>query len=119
MDLRNRKIVIHTLDEREDRAEYTDIVFEGVLCHQFGHHFPGSILLGIFEQESDRFFANEQILNLLEQGKNHGWPVMFSNITELKEKINRELYKYIEILVSYGFNGWVLAQNYSKQANPI
>jgi len=34
-------------------------------------------------------------MTLLEESKNYGWPAMFSDIEELKDKISRD--KYIEI----------------------
>jgi hypothetical protein len=99
--------------------EGCDIIFEGVLCHLFQYPLPGSIILNINEYELEHFYADEEILNLLERGRNQSWPLHYNDIMDLKSKISRELYKYIVIQSAYGFSGWVLAKNYSIRVNRI
>lgn len=115
VDLRREKIVLHTFYESKNLNEYTDVIFEGVLCHMFEHHLQGSIILDINEYELDVFFKSEENLHLLERSKNYGWPTMYSNIAELKDKLSQAQYKYIVVFSSYGFNGWVLAKDYKIQ----
>ncbi|GIP18156.1 hypothetical protein J40TS1_37980 [Paenibacillus montaniterrae] len=115
VDLYNTRIVLHTLYENKRLIEYTDVTFEGVLCHMFEHQLSGSIILTINEYELDYFFRNEENLELLSKTKNYGWPMIYEDAVQLEQNLKQSQYKYIVIMSSYGLNGWILAKEWLSE----
>lgn len=110
VDLQQDQIIIYTIYEGQSKKEETNIVFTDVLNHKFEHQLKGSIILDIVESDIRNFIKEN--LRAIEENKNYGWPVHFNSIVELERKLIEENYKYIEIMSSYGLNGWVVAKNY-------
>ncbi|WP_339158319.1 hypothetical protein MKX50_02460 [Paenibacillus sp. FSL W8-0186] len=115
VDLRREKIILHTLYDSRGLIEYTDVNFDGVLCHMFEHQLQGSIILDINDYELELFFKNKENIKLLDKNKDYGWPLIYDNIDQFKEKLRQAEYKYIVIMSAYGLNGWVLAKDYKIQ----
>jgi len=113
VDLQRDILVLNTIYESESKTEYTDVVFEGVLCHMFEHVLSGSIILDIRDYDILHFFKDDRNQELLTRSKNHAWPVMYDTIEDLRKKLIEEQYKYVVVYSSYGLSGWVIAKNYS------
>lgn len=110
VDLRNDQIRIQTIYEGKEQVEETEIVFNNVLAHFFEHHLKGSIIFDICESEISSFIKGN--LDLLIKNKCYCWPMDFNSIDELEIELKKEGYKYINLMSSYGMNGWVLAKDY-------
>lgn len=115
VDLRNERIILHTLYENKNKIEHTDVIFDGVLCHMFEHHLHGSIILDIKDYDIQLFIKDNS--EQLTKDKDFGWPMIYANTAELAEKLTQAQYKYIVIMSSYGLNGWVLAKEYKIQVH--
>ncbi|MGG3892070.1 hypothetical protein [Metabacillus fastidiosus] len=76
----------------------------------FENHLIDSIIFNIEKYELGQFF--EENRDLLEQQKDYCWPIEYTNIKELEEKLIKQQYTYYVISASYRLNGWVLAKKY-------
>ncbi|MFC5452331.1 hypothetical protein [Paenibacillus aestuarii] len=105
VNLKDHYIVINT----EYREIEVKIRFTEVMAHLFEDHLHGSILLDIDNHEIDQFIEGN--IEILEKHKPYCWPAYYKTISELREKLIKEQYKYYVIYSSYGFNGWVIAKD--------
>lgn len=102
--LANHIISLNTKYEEE----VISIKFTGVMAHLFENELSGSIILDIVEYPTSLFF--EQNAKILDERKNHCWPIYYKTIEELDAIINNDKYTYYIIYSAYGLNGWVLAK---------
>ncbi|WP_327195502.1 hypothetical protein [Paenibacillus alvei] len=110
VNLKKNRIVLYTEYENSNIIENTKIYFYDVLAHFFETQLPGSIIFDIDNYDIHHFIEDNK--EILEEQKNYGWPMDYSTINELEEKLMREQYEYFAISSSYGLNGWVLAKKY-------
>lgn len=108
VDLENERIRMRTRSYHSDLSEDTDILFSGVLAHSFETPFQGSIIFDIDEVALDHFINYNR--ELLEKGKDQGWPITYDTDKELETKLIDGEYLYFVISSSYGLSGWVLAK---------
>ena len=99
------RIVLHT--EFLDGAEYTDVVFFGVLAHDFRGVLPGNIVFDVREVDLQELYAAHQ--DTFEREKPHGWPVQYADGAELVDKLKERGLRGYLVDSSYGLDGWVLA----------
>src|SRR6266487_3004350 len=104
-----KRIVLHTEGYLEgDVREFTDVVFNGVIAHQFENQLPGNILFGI--EEGDIAEIIRAKADLFEQGRRYGWPEINAQTNdELARVLVESGIKTYEISSSYGLSGWVAA----------
>lgn len=108
VDLRNRKIIIHTEYHDSTLIKNTDVIFYDVLVHSFRTELSGSIIFDIDKYEIIQFLKDNS--ELLKKEKNYCWPMDYNTIEELTERLDQ--YSYYVISSSYGLSGWVLAKSY-------
>lgn len=52
----------------------------------------------------------EQNAKILDERKNHCWPIYYKTIEELDAILINDNYTYYIIYSAYGLNGWILAK---------
>ncbi|NIK70539.1 MULTISPECIES: hypothetical protein [unclassified Paenibacillus] len=107
VDLQLDRIVIHTRDE--STLKEVDIVLKDVCCHYFEHQVKGSIILAMTVSNISSFIAGN--IEILRNGKDHGWPTVYESIDELEKKLTEGGYKYFNLYSSYGMSGWIVAKD--------
>ena len=110
VDLQNDQIIIYTEYDNSRIVKETDIIFTDVFGHRFEQPLKGSIILCISESPISSFVEGNS--ELLLKSKDYGWPAMFESLEELQQVLIEGDYKYIDLMSSYGMNGWVVAKNY-------
>lgn len=115
VDLRNRKIIIHTEYRDLMVGKNADVIFHGVLAHSFQTELSGSIIFDIDKYEITQFLKDN--IDLLKKEKNYCWPIDYNTVEELTEKLVRDQYSYYVISSSYGLHGWVLSKGYEITDN--
>lgn len=105
VELINHSITLHT----KYKKEIINICFTGVMAHLFECELPGSIILDVGEYPVSIFIEENQ--KLLNERKNHCWPIYYKEIEDLIKILESERYVYYIISSSYGLSGWVLAKN--------
>jgi hypothetical protein len=115
----SRQIILHTEFNETSPAEYTDVLFSGVLAHHFECSLKSNILFDI--DEVDLKAVLEEYAPLLQRLKNYGWPILaqYSDLQEL-ERILREHGTHAYLLnSSLGLSGFVLASSveYSQRTS--
>ena len=114
VDFKDETLVIKTEYHNREPYEETDVIFTGLLTHDFKHVHKGSIIFDIQEYPMDQFL--EESHELLEENKNYLWPFPVFDIREKKRKkklvdyIQANQYKVFLIYASVGLNGWVIAE---------
>ena len=112
VDCTKKRITLQTLYERPDNlSEYTDIIFENVLCYHFANDTMGSILFDVTEVFLETIL--EDYAPLFTSGKNYGWPafVGYKDEANLWIKLTEREMKAFSISASVGICGFVLAQS--------
>ncbi|WP_100407682.1 hypothetical protein [Bacillus solitudinis] len=107
VNLKNEVINIHTLSESGQKIT---LFFSGVLAHMFETHLSGSIIFDIEKTELRHFFVENR--DLIEKQKDYCWPIDYTDIQELEDKLVKHQYSYYVISASFGLNGWILAKKY-------
>src|SRR5439155_16532339 len=78
---RSYTITLYTEFLDSPPAEYTNVVFTGVVAHHFESELPNSILFDIEETDLERTYIDDQ--ELFERLKNYGWPYIYTTSDEL------------------------------------
>lgn len=111
-NLRKKELTLHTLNK--SRKKYYNLIFSDVLIHSFKDEYYGSVILDIVRHSIDEFMQDYSS-NLELYLKNT------FQLTDFLEDINLLLrnadYSYYTISASYGFCGFVIANNL-KIINP-
>ncbi len=107
VDFFNNKITVYTLNNNKETVLY----ISDVLTHCFDCILDtkSNIIFDINIKSID-YFISENI-DKIKDFKNMCWPIYYNDISELKNFLEDNNYKYIRILSSYGMDGWVLAKN--------
>jgi hypothetical protein len=109
VNLSNREITI-SLQQNNASA---DIIFTNVFAHYFENELQGSTIFEISENNVSSFLKDNE--KILRDRKKFCWPIYYSDISELKQKLETERYIYYAIVSSYGLSGWVLAKKMDMQ----
>lgn len=110
VDLKSRKIIMHTEHHVSTLVKNIDIIFSDVLVHSFNNELSGSIIFDIDKYDITKFMEDNR--GLLEKQKNYCWPMYYDTTEELTNKLLQEQYSYYVISSSYGLSGWILAKSY-------
>jgi len=114
VDLVQEILVIKTKYHTQEVCEETDVIFKGLLTHDFKHVLQNSMIFDIQEYPIERFIKNSS--ELIEREKGYGWPFPFFDAREKRNKemlmayVRAKKYKVFEIMASTGLNGWVMAK---------
>lgn len=111
VDCQHRSITLHTLFQDKEPWEFTDVLFMGVVAHQFQHALECNILFDIVEVSSEELVAEHQ--SLFADSWKYGWPdVEYEGDLEQLNKalVERRIKGYL-VQSSLGCNGWVLAES--------
>ena len=110
----NKRIILHTEYSAIDPPEYTDVVFNNVICHHFEHIWEGNILLDIEDVDTNAFYTDYE--SWLKSEEKYGFPVSVSSIDKFESEISSKGLKIYIINPSYGMWGWVICSNVEYQA---
>lgn len=109
VDCERQRIILHTEFHETGRAEYTDVIFLGVLVHHFERVLMGNILFSIDEVEPDQIIEGWQ--QVFMRQKQYCWPAIeYQALDELAATLRQRGLSGYEISSSYGMSGWVLAE---------
>ena len=104
-----KTILLHTEFLEGEVPEYTDVIFNDVIWHQFQHILEGNILFDIEEWPPDNFFKEyKETLNTISR---YGFPLDFNTVQEFCDVLSKKNMKIFIINSSYGLSGWLIAEN--------
>jgi len=105
-----RQIVLHTEFKEVTPAVYADVIFSGVVAHNFEDVLAGNIVFQIDEVDVEAIV--KEWSDLFAQRKNYGWPddIVYSDPSNLVAILKQRGIKAFEISSSYGLFGWVFAE---------
>ena len=104
-----KTILLHTEFLEGEVPEYTDVIFNDVIWHQFQHILEGNILFDIEEWPPDNFFKEyKETLNTISR---YGFPLDFNTGQEFCDVLSKKNMKIFVINSSYGLSGWLIAEN--------
>ena len=114
VDHEHASIVLHTGFPPE--AEFTDVVFSGVVVHHFEQQTVGPenhvVLFDI--EEEDPTTLLEQYSELLNRTKNYGWPVSgYSGMEDLVARLTADGARCYRVQGNTGIEGFVFAKEVS------
>jgi hypothetical protein len=104
VDFKESRIVIDVSLESKQKK----IIFSGVFAYKFDNEMPYSIIFDLEEKPVDSFFVGNK--DLLDRTKRKIWPVRYSTLEDLKDKIIQADVHYFVLGSSYGLSGWVLSE---------
>jgi len=101
---------LHTSYPTREPSERTDVVFKGVIAHQFQHMLPGNILFGIEEEDVESVVRENA--ELFQTSWRYGWPPIEyrADLRRLEEDLRVDGVRAFWISSPYGLTGWVLAR---------
>ena len=109
VDCEGRRVVLHTVFRDQEPHEYTDVVFRGVVAHQFERVLDGNILFDIDDLDVATFVRENGAL--FADSWRYGWPPVDYNgdMNKLVDAFNAASARAYTIQSSYGLSGWVVA----------
>jgi hypothetical protein len=115
------RVVLHTVYPHVEPAEFTDIVFEGVVVHHFEQQnmrhgpYPANVLFDV--SEADARIILGQHVELLARTKKYGWPHMeYKDLDDLAARLTTGGAKCFEIHGTAGLDGFVFASSMELRA---
>ena len=104
-----RLIVLHTEFRDSGAGEFTDVVFSGVVAHQFQDVLASNILFGIEAVEVDQVVRSWA--DLFADRKRYAWPnqIKYRDPEHLVSLLHERGLKAFEISSSFGLSGFVFA----------
>ena len=107
----NRQIILHTEFNEKSPAEYTDVLFSGVVAHHFECSLQGNIVFDI--DEVDVKAVLEEYAPLFQRLKNYGWPIFeparfFKTLSGILRERGTHAYM---VNSSLGLSGFVFASS--------
>jgi hypothetical protein len=115
-DCEGRRLVVHTAFQDRTPHEFTDIVFDGVIAHQFQNELRGSILFDVEEIELNAMVSDNA--ELFRESWRYGWPPVEykGDLNTLATALRAASVRAYLIDSSYGLSGWVLAASAKRVA---
>lgn len=110
VDCHQRNIKLHTVFQDKEPCEFTDVVFTGVVAHQFQHVLEHNILFDIVEVPPDVIVTEHQ--SLFADSWKYGWPEVEyqGDLARLNAVLVERRIKGFRVQSSLGCYGWVLAE---------
>jgi len=110
VDCQNLSITLHTIFQDKEPWEYTDVIFTGVVGHQFHHVLECNILFDVTEVSSQKIVTEHQ--TLLADSWKWGWPAVEyeGDLERLNAALVERKIKGYLVQSSFGCHGWVLAE---------
>ena len=104
-----RRLVLHTEFRDAGSEEYTDVIFSGVVAHEFHDVLAGNILFGI--DEVDVRQVVQERAELFAERKPFAWPdgIEYRDAEQLMAFLHERGVKGFEVSSSLGLGGFVLA----------
>lgn len=109
-----REIRLRTVYPAYDQveAEYTDVIFTGVIAYHFINDSFGTIITDVSETSVESIYAEYK--DLFDVGKRYGWPGIW-NENEKREAdpayLGAQGIKGFYLSSAIGMTGWVLAKD--------
>lgn len=105
----DKKIILHTEFIEKEPFEYTDVIFSGVITHQFNNVWEGNILLDIEKQNPTEFYNYFE--SDLKQKREYGLRIPTESADLFSSGVESNKLKIFEIFSSYGLSGWVICKD--------
>lgn len=104
------EITLHTSYAHQNRQEYSDVVFSGVVAYNFERDSFGTIIFDIDETTVESIYTDER--ERFESGRKYCWPGTWnkSDDSVLTYLLENEIKGYW-LSSSFGMVGWVLAKS--------
>ncbi|HVU65316.1 MAG TPA: hypothetical protein VHC70_15150 [Phycisphaerales bacterium] len=102
------RVTLHTVYRQHDPAQYTDVVFHGVVAHFFEHTLPTNILFDIEESDIESLVRENR--TLFESSRRSAWPPLnySGDLQGLMVELQTRSVRAFQIVSSLGLSGWVL-----------
>jgi hypothetical protein len=112
VDCERRRLILHTAFRETKPHGFTDVVFNGMVAHQFDYVLSGNILFDVTEAGIGKFVM--EFADLFADSWRYGWPPVEyrGDLDELIKALTAASVRAYEINSSYGMSGWVLAAGY-------
>ena len=105
VDITNRVLKLETVYLNKEK---TEIIFSGLMAHQFENVIYSNIILGITQTTIDYYIkANEDFLR---QSIRYAFPAFFKSVDDLHQHMQENNYNVYEISSSLGLCGTVIAK---------
>jgi hypothetical protein len=107
-----QRLTLHTEFRDHEPHEFTDVVFSGVVAHQFEHSLQGNMLFDVEECDPGTIVHDHASI-FASSWREAGWPAVDykGDLTVLENKLKSRSIRGFQIGSSYGMSGWVLAES--------
>lgn len=114
VDMTNQTLKMETVYGDKEK---TEVLFTGLLAHNFQHVIHCNIIFDITQVTVDYYISSNT--DNLKQSLRYGFPASFGSIEALKQHLVDEKYNIYEIASSFGLEGTVIAKDISIDVDPI
>ena len=103
------RLTLHTLYDRGEQTEFTDVVFHDLVAHHFEHGASCNILFDVTECDVDSLVTENAAV--FERSWRWGWPTddYGGDLVKLVDELRAKSTRAYLIEASLGLSGWVLA----------